>query len=504
MRPRILLVLLILSSLALAVRPRALNAQGSESLVLIGLEPLTGALVPVDMELVRRPGELRLDPQAGTLSVVGAVPEPAARAALLGLEPTTGALVAVDLRPVRRPGAFTIDPRSGTLTAEGLVAPSARVEGPILIGLSGGTGALVPMAVELAREPGSYAIDPRPGVLSPSPRDPALLGFDPVTGSLVPVRLALIRGQGGVSVDPATRRLSRTGAPPAVDQASETLTLLGTHSDAGGLVAVDLDLVQRGSILTLEPATGALLPSQPGVEAAGADELNNLGAHSITGALGRVEVEAVPIPGEYAVGPTGILSPVGVSASPTDRETGGLVFGAGLDLRQMLKLQDVLEQVPGSTGADAGKLAPGIHGFAEYAWRALSLGIEAAYAVTNTDVQFPHGLQTGDLTYSELGGNAKITLPFGESVRPYATAAILRSWSKGDFEIEGLSEERTHNTTRAGMGAGLDYWALPHLGLRFEALYITTFEDNDAGEHVRWRVGAMFSPGGSGGGRDVD
>jgi hypothetical protein len=479
-----------------------LNAQGNESLVLIGLEPVTGTLVPVGMELVRRPGELRFDPQAGTLSVTGAAPQLAARPALLGLESTAGTLVAVDLRTVRRPGAFTLDPRTGTLTAEGLGTPSPPgAEGPVLIGLSSSTGTLVPIALELVREPGSYAIDPGAGVVSPSPREPALLGFDPATRSLVMVRLALIRGQGGLSVDPATRRLSRTGAPPGVAQATESLTLLGTRSDAGGLLAIDLDLVHRGGVLAVDPRTGGLLPTRPEMEAARPDELKNLGAYSLTGALGRVEVEPVPKSGEYAVDPTGSLLPLAVPEPPSARGTEGLVFGAGLDLRQMLKLQDVLEKVPGSIGADAGKLAPGIHGFAEYAWRAISLGIEAAYSIMDTEVMFPQGIQTGDLTYREIGGNAKITLPLAESVRPYATAAILHSSIDANFEIEGLSEERTHSTTHAGIGAGLDYWARPNWGLRLEALYIATFEDSDAAEHVRWRVGAMYSPSGLG---DVD
>lgn len=480
------------------------SSMAQDSLVLVGVEAVTGTLVPVGMELVRRPGELRLDPQ-GELSVIGAAPEPAASAALVGLEPIGGTLVALDLRPIRRPGTFRLDPRTGALTADGVATPTpaAGMDGPMLVGLSSGSGGLVPVAVELTREPGSYAIDPRAGIVSPSPREPALFAFDPATQSLVLVRLALVPGQGGLSVDPATRRLSRT-APVGVPPTAESLTLLGTRSQTGGLVAVDLDLVYRGGVLAVDPRTGALLPAQPAVEAR-SDDLAYLGAHSLTGALGSVELEPVPKSSEYAIDPAGILSPVRVPDPPATRGSEGLVFGAGFDLRQMLKLQDVLEDVPGSTGADAGKAAPGIHGFVEYAWRALSLGVEAAYSVMDTEVTFPQGLQTGDLTYREIGGNMKITVPLGESVRPYASVAILRSWSQADFEIEGLSEERTHNTTRTGIGAGLDYWAGPHWGLRLEALYISAFEDSDAGEHVRWRIGAMFSPRGLGGeGRDVD
>lgn len=476
-------------------------AQGDESLVLIGVESATGALVPVGMELVRRPGELRLDPQAGTLSVIGAVPAPAASTALVGLEPTGGALVSLDLRPVRRPGALRLDPRTGTLTAEGLVTPAAGVEGPMLVGLSSGTAALVPVAVELTREPGSYAIDPRAGIVSPSPREPALLAFDPATGSLVLVRVALVPGSGALSVDPATRRISRTapgGAPPA----SESLTLLGTSTDAGGLLAVDLDLVYRGGILAVDLGTGALLPARPEAEAR-SDDLATLGVHSLTGALGRVEMAPAPRAGEYAVGPTGTVALV-AAPGPPPRGTEGVIFGGGLDVRQMLALDTVLEDVPGATETDAPQFAPGIHGFVEYAWRAIAVGIEAAWSTMETEVTFPQGIQTGDLTFREIGGNAKVTVPVGSSAWPYATFAILRSWSKADFQIDGLSQERKHETTRAGIGAGLDYWLRPHWGLRLEALYSTTFEDNDASEHVRWRAGAMFSPRGLGTGRYAD
>jgi len=504
--PRHLRSLLFLASLVALAAPRPSHGQGTASLVLIGLDPATGTLVPVGMELVRRPGELRLDPQAGTLTVIGPMPEPAGPAALLAFEPTTRTLVAVDLRPVRRPGEFTLDPRTGALTAEGLVTPYPAVgaEGPALIGLDSGTGRLVPMDVGLERESGSYAIDPRAGILSPPPRGPALLGFDPTTGSLVLVRLAPIRGQGAFSVDPGTRLLSRMGAPSGAAQAAAPL-LLGTRSDAGGLLAVDLDLAYRGAVLAIDPSTGVLLPPrQEAAQAVRSDDLTNLGAHSFTGALSRVEVEPVLKPGEYAVDlPSGTLSLV-TPPEPPARGTEGVVLGAGLDVRQMLKLGDVLQEIPGAAEADATKLAPGVHGFVEYAWRAISLGIEAAYSVMDTEVMFPQGLQTGDLSYREIGGNAKVTVPLGSSAWPYATFAILRSWSKADFEIEGLSEERTHKTTRAGIGGGLDYWVRPHWGLRVEALYSTTFEDSDAGEHIRWRFGAMYSPRGLGTGRYVD
>ena len=112
----------------------------------------------------------------------------------------------------------------------------------------------------------------------------------------------------------------------------------------------------------------------------------------------------------------------------------------------------------------------------------------------DTEIRFPQGLQTGDLTYFEFGGNVKILIPMEGSLTPYVTFAILRASSEADFELEGLTESRSYEAKRDGIGAGFDYWVTPRLGFRVEGLYNTTFEDSDAAEHLRWRVGLTYSP----------
>ncbi|HYO46379.1 MAG TPA: porin family protein [Gemmatimonadota bacterium] len=496
------LVLALLVSLAL---PGPLRSQGTGSVVMVGLDPATGALVPVHLELVRRPGELRLDPRTGTLSEIGAVPEPDGPPALLAFDVSTGALVAVDLEPVRRPGQIKFDPRTGALLPEGLETPFPAIDsrGLTLVGFDPITRTLAPVEVGLAREPGSFALDPRSGTLSPAPSGPALVGFDAAAGAPVPVEVSPVRGRGRLSVDPRTGQMSSVDETPAPAQGTGSLTLLGIRSDAK-LVPVDLDLVYRSGVLAIDPLTGLLSP--PG-EAPAQDPraslLTMLGVHSPTGALTRVEVEPALKPGEYAINlASGTLAQVAARPEADDRAD-AFVFGVGLDVRQMLKLKDVLEEVGSvATGTDATELAPGIHGFAEYRWRAFSLGLEAAYSVMDTEVRFPQGLQTGDLSYYEIGGNVKIAVPLEGPVSPYGTFAILRAWSEADFEIDGLSEHRTHKTKRDGIGAGIDYWRSPHWGLRVEGLYNTTFEDRDAAEHIRWRLAVMYSPSGVEVGRD--
>jgi hypothetical protein len=45
-----------------------------------------------------------------------------------------------------------------------------------------------------------------------------------------------------------------------------------------------------------------------------------------------------------------------------------------------------------------------------------------------------------------------------------------------------------------GLGGGIDVRAGDRVCVRFEGLYNSTFEDGDADEHIRWKVGLMFHP----------
>jgi hypothetical protein len=175
------------------------------------------------------------------------------------------------------------------------------------------------------------------------------------------------------------------------------------------------------------------------------------------------------------------------------------VIGLGFDLRQMLNLEDVLAEVPGGSDESATSWAPGAQIFGEYNYGKLfSLGVDAAYSRMDTEIRFAEGVQTGDLAYYEVGVNAKLGIPTRGRIWPYATVGLYRTWNEGDFERDGLSENRSHATRRDGLGAGFDYDAGPNWGLRFEGLYSSTFEDGDADEHIRWKFGFLYRPGGYG------
>lgn len=475
-----------ISGLALLL-PDLARAQGGDPATLVAVDPATGELVPVDLRLVRR-AEVRLDPRTGTLTGLGAAP--VGPPPLLAFDPATRTLLAVDLVPVRLPGRIEVDPRRGVPSPAGLEAAAASAE-PILVGFDPAGGTLAPMGIALARQPGTFALDPRVGILSPPPSGPALVGFDRAAGSFAPVEVSAIRGSGALAVDPATGQVSLDPAAPAREAGA--LRLLGI-ADGGELVPAGIEVVYRSGLLTIDPGTGAFaFPGEPPPQAAGAG-LNLLGVHSPTGALMRGRVESARQPGAFTVDLlAGRVEQVAAPRPDTDRAA-GFVFGGGLDLRQMLNLQDVLaEGGVGGTGASATDIAPGVHGFAEYRWRVFSVGVEAAYSAMDTEIRFPQGLQTGDLTYLEFGGNVKLFLPLEGPVSPYATFAVLRARSEGDFELEGLIEQRTYESKRDGIGAGLDYRLTPLWGLRAEGLYNTTFEDGDAAEHVRWRIAVTYS-----------
>jgi acylphosphatase len=185
----------------------------------------------------------------------------------------------------------------------------------------------------------------------------------------------------------------------------------------------------------------------------------------------------------------------GVAGVGTSALGGNLTFGVGFDLRQMLELEDVAGRAPGAMGVDATAFAPGFQLFGEYLFLSmLAFGIEAAYSRMETETRLAVGVLTGNLDYYELGGSAKLGAPRRGPIWPFVVAGLVHSWNHMDFEQDGLSEHRLHKTWRAGLGAGVDYLPAPTWGLRFEGLYNTTFDDEDADEHIRWKLGLMYLP----------
>lgn len=174
---------------------------------------------------------------------------------------------------------------------------------------------------------------------------------------------------------------------------------------------------------------------------------------------------------------------------------GNFTLGVAFDLRQMYNLDDVAAQGDGATDASATGWAPGFQLSAEYRFGGmLSLGIDGAYSRMETEMTFPQGRQTGDLDYYELGGSARLGPPQQGPVWPYVVLALHRTWNHADFTLGGITDHRLHKTRRDGLGLGLDYRATPRVGFRFEGLYSTTLEDDDADEHVRWKFGLLYSP----------
>jgi hypothetical protein len=172
-------------------------------------------------------------------------------------------------------------------------------------------------------------------------------------------------------------------------------------------------------------------------------------------------------------------------------------FGAGLDIRYMFNMEDVLNEVPGGSNASATTWAPGFQLMGEYQIRNLfAIGIDAGFSRMETELTFPAGVQTGDLDYYEAGVNAKLGIPTKGRVWPYVTLALHRTWNKADFEIDGLSDHRVHKTRRDGLGAGMDLRIRPDWDLRLEGLYSSTFEDHDSDEHLRLKFGLLYLFGG--------
>lgn len=173
----------------------------------------------------------------------------------------------------------------------------------------------------------------------------------------------------------------------------------------------------------------------------------------------------------------------------------GLVIGGGFDLRQMFHLDDVAGMADGATGSDATSFAPGFQVLAEYPLgRYVTLGVEAGWSPMETETRFGDRIQTGNLDYWEIGATGRFGPWIGQRFRAYALFGLFRAWNKAEFSFDAARESRDHVTRRDGLGAGFDYWAGDRLGLRFEGMYSSTFEDDDADEHLRWKLGLLYRP----------
>jgi hypothetical protein len=186
-------------------------------------------------------------------------------------------------------------------------------------------------------------------------------------------------------------------------------------------------------------------------------------------------------------------------AAPTANGTpshGGFGIGAAFDLRQMYNLEEVVGDAFGVSDASATSWAPGFQIFGQYSFAGIvALGLEAGYSRMDTETQLAAGVQTGELDYYEVGGTAAVGAPLDDGpIQPYAKVGYYHAWNHLDLLFGDSSEHRLHKTNRVGLGGGIDVRAGDRVCVRFEGLYNSTFEDGDADEHIRWKVGLMFHP----------
>ncbi len=171
-------------------------------------------------------------------------------------------------------------------------------------------------------------------------------------------------------------------------------------------------------------------------------------------------------------------------------------YGGGIDFYQWLNFEDISGDQPGVISHDASSTSIGGQLFAEYPcsrWP-LAVGLEGSYTMLETTTQYAGGTQVGDISYLSVGPYMRIGPNTGK-IRPYGYLSALFAWNMGDFTFGSQTEDRTHETWRGGIGGGLLYLLRPGFALRGEGMYSTTLKDNDADEHVRWKLGLMIEPG---------
>jgi hypothetical protein len=282
---------------------------------------------------------------------------------------------------------------------------------------------------------------------------------------------------------------------------------LRTETNASGQVTIDVNAlnITKGTevtvwIKTCEDGTTQVILVPEGEQGECVEEGAQAGERCGCRRAGTIIWGDGPVTIDVGTG-TATQVRTGVGGGLANRWT----VGAGFDLRHMYNLDNVLEET-GGTNIDATSWAPGFQVFLDWViWPVFSVGIEGAYSKMDTEIRFPEGVQTGDLTYWEYGVNAKLRLP-GRRVEPYITFGLDRTVNKGDFDLvpsvstaPRVSDHRVHLTRRDGIGAGLDYYpgSSTNWGLRFEGRYSSTFEDQDADEHIRWKLAFLWYIGGA-------
>ena len=177
--------------------------------------------------------------------------------------------------------------------------------------------------------------------------------------------------------------------------------------------------------------------------------------------------------------------------------------GVGIDFYQWLNFEDVAQNALGGFTTEASRTSTGFQAFAEYPCSRfpLSVGLEGSYTSLDvrtpiSTIQNPMGVRTGDVNYFAFGPYVRFH-PRTKRFQPYGLLSALYAWNEADFEFDGETDHRTHETWRAGFGGGFQYHLNPKLAVRADGMYSTTFQDNDADDHIRWKFGLLYRPGGT-------
>lgn len=177
--------------------------------------------------------------------------------------------------------------------------------------------------------------------------------------------------------------------------------------------------------------------------------------------------------------------------------------GVGIDFYQWPNFEDVSRMAAGDpNNHEASSTSIGFQGNLEYPcyrWP-LAVGLDVGYTMRDVRSGFPSVLnpqqvQTADVSFLSVGPYLRVGPQRGR-ILPYGLLSMDYTWNDGDFQLNGLSEQREHTTWRGGFGGGILYPIHPRIVLRGEGKYSTTFEDNDADDHIRWKFGLMYRAGG--------
>jgi hypothetical protein len=274
-------------------------------------------------------------------------------------------------------------------------------------------------------------------------------------------------------------------------------------TDASGNVEIPLDVLDFGKGEEVQVWVRRCTDGRVELTLTRVDE-ENPNVHEQADAGEGCRCEKLGLPFFWGGGPVNIDVTRGTVDQQTYLGMGpriGETFAIGIkfNVSNMLQLEDVAGDAPGATASEATTWAPGVALFFEMTpWGPVALGVAGTYSQMETKTSFGSLLQTGDINYYSVGPYTRVDLGkgfrTGMTIVPFLELALAYAWNRGDFSVDGLSEQREHETWRGEFGGGLYHYSTPNFGIILQALYSTTGEDNDADEHFRIGGGILWRP----------